>query len=186
MKTPNGTVTQELRFEITKENYERAITANSGGCLVADAFQEKYPQFSNVKVDAATVRFSDKEHGVRYIYLTPPSVRDVLLYFDQGWKEENLPKTLRLRTTLNIVPIVRSASDLKIHAERRATRMAELETKEQTGEITSHEKSVLSRLRNPKPSPARPTTYGPMEMEAVEGNDEVIVRGRPPEANREI
>jgi hypothetical protein len=45
MKTENGTVTPELRFEITKENYERAIIASSGSCLVADAIKEQYPHF---------------------------------------------------------------------------------------------------------------------------------------------
>lgn len=179
MKTKDEIAGQELRFEITQENYERAITANSGGCLVADAIKEQYPQFSNVKVDVATVRFTDKGRGMRYVYLTTPSVRDALLYFDQGWKEEELPKMLRLRTMLKIIPITRSASMVKTTAERRAARLAELETKEQGGEqLTSHEKSVLTRLQNPKETPVRPTTYGPMETEVVKG-DEVIVRGRP-------
>ena len=184
MKTQDGTVTTELRFEITQENYDRAITENSGSCLVADAIQEKYPQFSNVKVDVATVRFTDKEHGVRYVYLTPPSVSDTLLFFDQGWKEETLPKTLRLRTVLKIIPIVRSASMVKIRAEQRALRLAELEAKAQSESLTAHEKSALTRLQNPKPAPVRPTTYGPVQSEVVEGSDEVIVRGRPSREKR--
>jgi hypothetical protein len=118
---------------------------------------------------------------VRYTYLTPPSVSDTLLFFDQGWKEEDLPKTLRLRTAVRIVPITRSASMVKIDAEKRASRIVELEAKEQGGEaLTSHEKSILTRLKNPKPPIVRPTTYGPFQNEPVEGSDdEVIIVGGP-------
>ena len=90
MSPKNHLITSpELRLEITNENYERAKIAKSGSCLVADAIRQQYPRFSNLSVDAATVRFSDKERGERYIYITPPSIWEVLLAFDQGWRREN-------------------------------------------------------------------------------------------------
>jgi hypothetical protein len=168
-----------LQLEITPENYERAVTAKSSACVVADAIREQYPRFSNVHVDVATIRVTDKELGVRYTYLTPPSVAETLLFFDQGWREENLPKKLRVRECFRVTPITRRASSLKMTAERRAERLTELEAKEQSGEELSREEKVsLAKLRNPQAPPARPTTWGPKTVEVV--GDQVIQQGRPP------
>jgi hypothetical protein len=166
----------ELKVEITKENYERAVQASEGTCLVADAIRERYKEFSNVKVNVATTRATDKKHGFRYLYLTPPSVSQMLLAFDQGWKEKAFPIIVRIRQLVNVTPIIRSVSNVKIKAEHRATRLAELEAKEQRGETLTHgDRRALGKLRNPKPAPERPTTYG----EAIEIRNDAII-GRPP------
>jgi hypothetical protein len=173
------TKTPTLKVEITKENYEQAIQASSGSCLVADAIKKQHPNFSSVKVDVATIRFSDKERGERYLYLTPPSVYQTLLFFDQGWQEAKLPKTLRIRTPLKIIPITRSASDVKLKAERRAARLAQLEAKEKSGKrLTGLEKRSIERLRNPKQPTVRPLTHGSRTTEVVQGG-EIVVRSGP-------
>src|SRR4029077_4496531 len=162
--------------------YERAIRASSGSCLVADAIKDQHPEFSSVKVDVATVRFTDKKQGVRYIYLTPASVAETLLAFDQGWTEDekSLPRTIRIRTGLMVAPITRSASDLKAKAQHRAARITELEAKEQTGnELTGVEKRALSRLRNPKQTPERPTAYGSPKAEPLKGDEVILMGGKP-------
>jgi hypothetical protein len=165
---------KELEIEITEENYKRAITENSGGCLVADAIKEAYPRFTNVKVDVATVRVTDPEKGERYTYLTPPSVGQTLLFFDQGWPEKSLPKKLRVRNLVRITPITISASSAKATAERKVKRLAELEEKEQGGlSLTSEEKRSLTRLQ--KPSVVRPTTEGKPIVEGEEPN--IVIRG---------
>lgn len=174
----------ELKLEITAENYTRAVQASSGACLVADAIKEQYPKFSNVSVDAATIRFTDKEQGQRYIYLTPPSAWETLLAFDQGWSEPSLPKKLRIRNAVRIVPITRSASSVKKTAEERAARLTALEAKEQTGELTSDEQRSITKLRNPKEAAKRPKTYGPTKYEAMKhedtGEEIVVVKGGVP------
>jgi hypothetical protein len=168
-----------LKLEITQENYERAITAKSSACVVADAIKQHYPRFSSIHVDVATIRVTDKQLGVRYTYLTPPSVAETLLYFDQGWREESLPKKLRIREVIRVTPITRTRSSLRMTAERRAVRLAELEAKEQGGEELSREEKVsLTKLRNPQVPPDRPTTYGPKAVEII--GDQVIQHGRPP------
>ena len=175
---------QELRIEITPENYERAITANSGSCLVADAIKEQYPQFSTVKVDVATVRVTNRKTGEKYTYLTPPSVAESLVFFDQGWREESLPKKLRIRTLLRVTPITRSASDVRLKGEKMAQRLAQLEAKERNQEpLTSDERRSLGRLRKPKTIVTRPTSEG---FAKVEGDEEapVIRGGKEPVANR--
>jgi hypothetical protein len=169
----------EMKLEITKENYDRAITANSSACLVADAIKEQYPRFSNVKVDVATVRITDKQRGCRYIYLTTPKVAETLLYFDQGWPEKVFPKKLRIRNPVRILPITRSESSVKARMAKNATRRAELEAKEQGGEVlTEKEKASLTKLRNPAPKVSRAKSYGPATVEQV--GDDVIVRGGVP------
>jgi hypothetical protein len=178
MNTTQERKSRGIRFEITPENYKRAVTASSGACLVADAIQQQHPKFSNVKVNVATITFSNRERGERYLFLTPPSVGELLLAFDQGWPEESLPKKFRLTEPLRISPIIRTAKELKLAAEKRATRLTELEAKVQSGQIlTRDENRSLTVLRNPKKAPPRPTTYGPAKVEVI-GNDE-IVHGRP-------
>jgi hypothetical protein len=168
-----------LKWEVTEEIYQRATTASTTSCVHAKAIQEQYPQYSSVKVNLASIQVSDREHGVRYLYLTPPSAVDVLIGFDQGWSQkEKFPKTFRVRKPIKIIPIVRSASEIKIKAQRQAARLAELETKQQSGEpLTSHEKSNLTRLQNPKKTPSRPTAHGPSKAIGEGGT----VQGRPPE-----
>lgn len=164
-----------LQPEITEEHYNRAITGASGGCLVADAIKRQYPQFSRVDVDVATIRVTDKERGVRFIYLTPQPVQEALLFFDQGIHEESLPKKLIIRQVAKIVPITRSASMIRITAQQREIRRAELEDKEQKGEtLTNFEKRSLSKLRNPKESTPRPVSHGPGAI--VEGPDDSMIR----------
>jgi hypothetical protein len=159
---------------VTKENYDRAIKASSAACVVADAIKTDYPDFSNVKVNVAYIRITDKKRGYRYLYLTPPSVAEIILAFDQGWPMETFPRKLRIKQLLKVMPILRSAADVKKHAERRAARLTKLEAKEQSGTpLSDGEQRALGKLRNAKPAPERPTAYGPTKVQ-----DGVIV-GRP-------
>ena len=162
-----------LQWEVTRENYERAIPANESTCIHADAIRERYPEYSYVKVNVATIQVSDKKRGVRYLYLTPSSVAQMLLFFDQGWREEKFPRQFRVRQPVKIIPIVRPVSDIKAKAVKRAARLTELEAKEQSGEsLTSDEKRSLNRLQKPpKKSPVRPTSHGPSK---AAGDDAVI------------
>lgn len=167
-----------LQWEITKENWQGAVTASSASCVHADAIKEQYPKYSAVRVNVATIQASDRARGVRYIYLTPSTVSDLLLAFDQGWPiEEQLPKKFRIKQPVQITPIARSVSDIKIKTERRAARLAELEAKQQSGELTSDDKRALKQLTNHKKSPTRPAVYGPSTTKIV-GND-VIRIGKP-------
>ena len=167
---------KELQVEITEENYKRAVTAASGGCIVADAIKAAYPKFHTVKVNVATIRVTDRETGEKGMYLTPPSVGQTLLYFDQGWDEKKLPKKLRIRELVRVTPITRSESSKKRDAAARVKRLAELESKEASGaELTRDETRSLTLLRNPKPTPDRPTSEGKGKAEGTERNP--VIRG---------
>ena len=168
-----------IEVEITEENYKNAKQANSGACLVADAIKAKYPQFTYVDVDLATVRVTDPVAGKRCIYLTPAPVGQILLHFDQGVTEQSLPKKLRIAQLVRMNPITRSASMVRIEKERRIKRVAELEAKEQSGqELSREEKSALTRMRRFKAGPVRPVTFGPTKVEG-EGENIIIHGGAP-------
>jgi hypothetical protein len=183
MKTKNAVKTSSpvLELEITKDHYGRAIRAASGGCLFAEDITTKYPQLSNVDVDVATIRATDRAAGVRYIYLTPRGVGDFLLHFDQGWAEDekSLPRKFIIRKAVRILPIIRNPADIKAKAERRKIRLAELEAKEQSGEeLTREEKGSLVKFRAYKEPVKRPATFGPATAEG-EGNN-IVIRGGAP------
>lgn len=177
------TTSPRLKFEITSENYETAVQASSGGCLFADAIKRRYPHLSKIEVDAATTRVTDRKRGERYVYLTPRAIGEFLCAFDQGWREESLPKTFIIKQPVRIMPIERSASMRMKTIERRAARLAKLEGKEQSGEtLTSTEKASLHRLRNPKPAPERPIGPPPPTDGGGDGRNLVVRGGRHPSA----
>jgi len=170
-----------LTLRITEEASNRAIASNSGGCLIADAIKEQYPHLTGVVVDMATVRVTDRKQGLRYTYLTTPQAQHCLLSFDQGWP--NPIEELVLKRAVKIDPVTRNGRpSAAVIAERHAARTIELEAKEASGEITRHEKTVLSRLRNPKPATVRPSSRGAREVRVVEGGENhgaVILGGNP-------
>jgi hypothetical protein len=165
-----GSPSPTLVLQITEQELATAQRSRSGGCLVADAIKRTYPHFSKVDVDMATVRVSDPARGERYVYLTPPSVMNMLLAFDQGWPLD-LENPLRIRRAVQIVPITRAKtgpSSIAAVQERRRARIAELVAKVDAGEeLTRAEKSQLTNLRKNEaaaPPPERPSTKGAPEV----------------------
>jgi hypothetical protein len=73
-------------FEVTEEIINNAVVRSSGHCVIADAIRASVPDASYVSVDLQTIRFTDRERGKRYIYLTPAHAQRVLVDFDQGVK----------------------------------------------------------------------------------------------------
>jgi hypothetical protein len=169
-----------LIAEITSETYKTAVQAESGACLAADAIEERYPQYK-ADVDVATTTIKDPKRGLKFIYLTPQKIGNLLVGFDQGWLEKELPIKLRIANAIKIVRMTRSRSDQKMSAEKRAARLAELEAKEKSGEkLTPLEKRSLKKMRDTnKKSVERPTNPGPSEIVTTTDGREVVVGGKP-------
>lgn len=166
-----------LNLRITADQHERAVQSDSGGCLIADAIKAQYPQLTNVTVDMATIRASDRKAGVRYTYLTPPLAQHVLLAYDQGWPQP--ADEVVVKRAVKVTPITRASGDRAHHEARRAARKAELEARVAAGEqLTSGEARALGRVRNAKPAPERPSSKGPVEVKG-EHRDTVIYGGQP-------
>lgn len=180
-KTPHSSPT--LKLTIPQDQYERSVQSNSGGCLVADAIKRQFPEMTNVVVDMATIRFSDRKRGVRYTYLTPEEAQHVLLAYDQGWT--NPFNEVTIKRAVVITPIVRAKkgpSSIAATTKRRATRKKELEAKVAKGQpLTAGEKRALGRVSKAKPAPKRPSTVGKADVKVDEGRHQKPVRvgGKP-------
>jgi hypothetical protein len=65
-----------------------AVPDDSAHCMIADGLKAELPHARAVAVDLATIRYTDKRNGRRYIYLTPPEAQSALLEFDEGFEPE--------------------------------------------------------------------------------------------------
>lgn len=74
----------KFTFEVTAEIIQRAVRADKGRCMVADAFQAAYPNLRNCEADDGTVRATDPKKSLRYTYFMPPNVSLALLRYDCG------------------------------------------------------------------------------------------------------
>lgn len=81
--------------EVLAKHRDEAIRNSSNHCMIAEAIKEAFPQYAHVSVDLQTVRFSDPEKGVRYIYLTPRICQIALVLFDRGKKNKEFKFRLR-------------------------------------------------------------------------------------------
>lgn len=84
-----------INCEVLAKHRDEAIRSSSNHCMIADAIKEQFPQYSHISVDLQTIRFSDPERGVRYIYLTPRVCQIALVLFDKGKKNKEFKFQLR-------------------------------------------------------------------------------------------
>jgi hypothetical protein len=71
-------------IKVLEEDIEYAVAGNSGHCMIADAIKAELPEASFVTVDLATIRYTNRRKGERYICLTPVKCQRALLDFDKG------------------------------------------------------------------------------------------------------
>lgn len=153
-KTTENTTDHRVTLDITDEIINGAVPARSNACVIAEAIKTQVPNASLVSVDLATIRWSDKTAGKRYVYLTPPGAQLLLYGFDRGLHPR--PQTLTLRRPAQIANI-KAAS--RSQREGRQERLATLEAKaEAGGTLTRGEKKSLTQLRQVVD---RPTSEGP-------------------------
>jgi hypothetical protein len=84
-----------VTINVTQEVIDNAERSESRTCMISVSIVAQVPRATNVLTDAATIRWSDPDKGLRYTYLTPQSVRDALLRFDNGEHVEAFSFTLR-------------------------------------------------------------------------------------------
>lgn len=73
-----------IKITVDIDTIVNAVTADSHHCMIADALQAVVPEARFIMVDLQSIRFTDKERGLRYIFLTPPVAQQALLDFDKG------------------------------------------------------------------------------------------------------
>lgn len=109
--TPTMTTTA-LKVSITAPLIERATQRDSRHCMIAEAITAARPDFRNVQVDLATIRWTNPRTGKRYIALTPEKAAVALVEFDQGREVEPFD--------LSLVPIQSTPTVKSKSAETRA------------------------------------------------------------------
>lgn len=73
-----------IHVVVTPELITRATQRDSRHCMIAEAIVTARPDFRNVMVDLATIRWTNPRTGRRYVALTPEVAGDRLVKFDQG------------------------------------------------------------------------------------------------------
>ena len=112
---------RRLDLEVTREMIAEGKKKDSSHCVVAEAIKAAVPTAANVSVDLATIRFSDRKRGKRYVYLTPAVAQQALIDFDQGRKL--VPFTFRMRMA-QVTQITRSSRHARNGTARPSARGA--------------------------------------------------------------
>jgi hypothetical protein len=77
-----------VRVACTKADITKAVANDSTHCWIAEAIKREVPTASHVAVDLSTIRFTNPERDLRYVYLTPYQAQLALLAFDEGTPPE--------------------------------------------------------------------------------------------------
>lgn len=70
--------------KVTEEIIKESVKADSSHCMIAESLKRQVPSARSISVDIASIRFSDREVGLRYIYMTPRIAQVPIIEFDQG------------------------------------------------------------------------------------------------------
>jgi hypothetical protein len=73
-----------VTITVTQEIIETSIKRESQHCPIAETIAATVPRATNVLVDTATIRWTDPDKGLRYIYLTPIVAREAIFAIDRG------------------------------------------------------------------------------------------------------
>lgn len=120
-----------MRIKTSKQNIDGAVRGNSRHCMIADAIAEQVPNAKQVIVDAQSIRWTDKEKGVRYTFMTPPEAQKQLIRFDAGKVVE--PFVVEIGEPV-LVKSVHVDNNGKRHKTREQKRKASAKTSRQVRE----------------------------------------------------
>jgi hypothetical protein len=160
------------RLAITHEIIDRAARKDSGHCVIADAIKTQIPNATAISVDLATVRWSDRTKGERYVFLTPEAAQRILLAFDQGWPIA--PQRLRFRPPTQILIITNRGNRATASAPKREM----LRAKEAAGQrLSASERRSLALYRQHEARMGgnhiedRPTAAGSVTTKLISDDD---------------
>lgn len=75
-----------FQVSVSKKTIDAAKPGDAAHCMIARGLRDAYPSARWVLVDLQSIRFTDRDKGFRYIYMTPRSVQRRLIDFEQGTK----------------------------------------------------------------------------------------------------
>jgi len=74
----------KLTVMVTQDIIDRACRKNEHKCMIAEAIKKQVPGAKQVSVDLRSIRWSDPEKGLRYVYMMPEMGTAALIGFDKG------------------------------------------------------------------------------------------------------
>src|SRR6516165_8567350 len=83
------------KIRVTSEIIEQACRTNKRTCMISESIRNQLKGVTAITTDLMTVRYSDPEKGLRYIFHTPRTAQVALMRFDAG--KPIKPFTFRLR-----------------------------------------------------------------------------------------
>lgn len=90
--------------KVDQQTIDEGIERNSHACVVAESIYKSIPNAARVSVDISTIRWTDKESGKRYIFLTPRKAQAVIFATDEGMKDLIKPFRLIIRPFQIVAP----------------------------------------------------------------------------------
>ncbi len=133
-----------MEIKITQDILDFAEKANSSHCMIAEAIRVKNPQLGYISVDLATIRYTNRKTRLRYTYLTPRSVQNRIVQFDQGICQEPFSFNLHTHKPAFVTKMGRGSG-----AEHKRKAMRAAKKKQQ-----SSAKSPKSSAKSPTTKPA--------------------------------
>jgi hypothetical protein len=130
---PTKPTAPRVTLDVKADTIVRASRKDSGRCMVADTIRAQVPGASNILVDVGTIRWSDRQAGYRYTYLTPLKARAAIALFDQGVVVQ--PFTMRLTKAVQIQPMTTTRESAK-RTKRPTTSGPQLPLVDEVGEVT--------------------------------------------------
>jgi hypothetical protein len=91
-----------VAVQVTREIIDSAEQRDSSHCMIAEAVKAAVPGAAKVSVDLQTIRFTDPQRRLRYVYLTPRQAQLALVAFDQGLHTDPFSMTLRGAQVLKV------------------------------------------------------------------------------------
>jgi hypothetical protein len=85
----------QVTVRVDKPTIAASMKADSSHCMIAEAIRLSVPKAANISVDLQTIRFTDRDKGARYTYLTPRIVQLALVSFDMGSRPDPFQFQLR-------------------------------------------------------------------------------------------
>jgi hypothetical protein len=100
-----------IRIAVNHKHIAGALKGDATHCMIAQAIKEKFPAARWIMVDLQTVRWTNRNEGLRYKYLTPLAAQKALLKFDYG--ETVTPFRFQLSAPVVIEPVAVSGERTK-------------------------------------------------------------------------
>jgi hypothetical protein len=173
-----------LTIEVGREEIEYSVRRDSSHCMIAETIKRKMPTARGVAVDLGTIRWTDPEKRLRYIYLTPRSAQIALIEFDRGILPEPFRFTLR-----TAAQIIRPANRRKRVADEDRNARTRKNYHDRKGNAANADQpaakgrrsEIMQAMADPTADLGTATAMTPaLGKLGIASNVPVIVGGRPP------